>query len=258
MPGADGRAAERQLAQPAPRPLGRRDRRCCDLRGVAAEFLPQPDRRRVLQVRAADLDDVVELRSPCGRAPRARCSSAGISVVVDRDARRDVHRGGDHVVGDLLHVDVVVGVDRLLAAALAVAISLARLAITSLAFMLVEVPLPVWKMSTTNWSSSLPSHDFLRRLLDQPRRFFVEEPRSMFTSAQAHLISPIARDEAAREAEVGDREILDGPRGLRPVVRVGGDLHFAHRVFLEAMIRHDATPGMAPRPRPSGPPGCCA
>ena len=29
--------------------------------------------------------------------------------------------------------------------------------ITSLAFMLVEVPLPVWKMSTTNSESCLPS-----------------------------------------------------------------------------------------------------
>src|SRR5437764_305657 len=31
--------------------------------------------------------------------------------------------------------------------------SLATPAITSLVFMLVEVPLPVWKISTTNWSS---------------------------------------------------------------------------------------------------------
>ena len=35
--------------------------------------------------------------------------------------------------------------------------SLARLAITSLAFMLVEVPEPVWKMSTTNSASKRPS-----------------------------------------------------------------------------------------------------
>ena len=34
---------------------------------------------------------------------------------------------------------------------------MARLEITSLAFMLVEVPDPVWKMSRTNWLSSLPS-----------------------------------------------------------------------------------------------------
>ena len=32
-----------------------------------------------------------------------------------------------------------------------------RLAMTSLAFMLVEVPAPPWIMSTTNWSWSLPA-----------------------------------------------------------------------------------------------------
>ena len=31
--------------------------------------------------------------------------------------------------------------------------SIARFEITSFAFMLVDVPEPVWKMSTTNWSS---------------------------------------------------------------------------------------------------------
>ena len=34
---------------------------------------------------------------------------------------------------------------------------MARVAITSLAFMFVEVPEPVWKTSTTNWSSNFPS-----------------------------------------------------------------------------------------------------
>ena len=34
---------------------------------------------------------------------------------------------------------------------------MARLLITSLAFMFVEVPLPVWKMSMMNWSSKRPS-----------------------------------------------------------------------------------------------------
>ena len=65
---------------------------------------------------------------------------------------------GDDVVGRLAHVDGVVGMDGGLAATLGpVSISLATPAITSLVFMLVEVPEPVWKMSTTNWSSCLPS-----------------------------------------------------------------------------------------------------
>ena len=35
--------------------------------GVASEFLPQPHRRRVLQVRAANLDNVVEGASAAGQ-----------------------------------------------------------------------------------------------------------------------------------------------------------------------------------------------
>ena len=38
---------------------------------------------------------------------------------MNRHRRRDVDRGGDRVVGALLHVDVIVGMDRLLSAALA-------------------------------------------------------------------------------------------------------------------------------------------
>ena len=38
-----------------------------------------------------------------------------------------------------------------------VSFSFATPAITSLVFMFVDVPDPVWKMSTTNWSSCLPS-----------------------------------------------------------------------------------------------------
>ena len=66
--------------------------------------------------------------------------------------------GGDDVVGRLPHVDGVVGMDGGLAAAHALlSCSLATPAITSLAFMFDDVPLPVWNTSTTNWSSCLPS-----------------------------------------------------------------------------------------------------
>ncbi len=57
--GAHGRAAQGQFAQPVeaacqpPPPQGH-------LAGVAAEFLAEADRRGILQMGAADLDDVVE------------------------------------------------------------------------------------------------------------------------------------------------------------------------------------------------------
>ena len=51
--------------------------------------------------------------------------------------------GREDVVGGLAHVDVVVGMGAIPA----------RRAITSLAFMFVEVPEPVWKTSIGNWPS---------------------------------------------------------------------------------------------------------
>ena len=50
----------------------------------------------------------------------------------------------------------------------------------------------------------------------------------------------------AAEAQVGDREVLHRPRRLRAVVRVGRDLHLAHRVFFGAeFVGHagDYSPG---------------
>ena len=58
---AHRRAAERQLGQARldRAPAGARP--LLHLRGIARELLPEPDRHRVLQVGAADLDDLVEL-----------------------------------------------------------------------------------------------------------------------------------------------------------------------------------------------------
>ena len=75
--GADRRAADRQLAQgdellhDPPVGVG-------DLAGVAAELLAEADRRGVHQVRAADLDDVVELRRPWPSSAACSLCSAGI------------------------------------------------------------------------------------------------------------------------------------------------------------------------------------
>ena len=128
-------------------------------------------------VGAADLDDVVELLRLVGRARRASASGPGIEVLANAPAGRDVDGRGNHVVGRLAHVDVVVGVDRLLARrAVPPASSIARLAITSLAFMLVEVPEPVWKMSSGNWSSSLPSTTSWAACDDQGAAICVKQP----------------------------------------------------------------------------------
>ena len=70
---------------------------------------------------------------------------------------------------------------------------MARLLITSLAFMLVEVPLPVWKMSTMNWSSKRPSTTSCAALLMASASGGSSRPSSSFTAAAACLMSPSAR-----------------------------------------------------------------
>ena len=60
----------------------------------------------------------------------------------------------------LWQIDVFVGMKRGAVTLSRPMISSARLAITSLAFMLVEVPAPPWMMSTTNWSCNEPAHFF--------------------------------------------------------------------------------------------------
>ena len=71
--------------------------------------------------------------------------------------------------------------------------SLAIPAMTSLVFMFVDVPLPVWKTSTTNWSSCLPSATACAAWMIGPPRSAGSRPRSMLTCAAAFLISPMAR-----------------------------------------------------------------
>src|SRR5687767_7624688 len=70
--------------------------------------------------------------------------------------------------------------------------SMARLEITSLAFMLVEVPEPVWKMSSGKWSSSRPpaTSSAARTIASAslPSRL----PMAALTAADSRLIAPRA------------------------------------------------------------------
>ncbi len=112
--GADRGAAERELVHGGQRRLdgGARD---VDLRDPAGHFLADRERRRVLQVRPADLDDagkrprlgVERLAQPADRRQQAPDGFLG---------GRDVHRRRKRVVRRLALIHVIVRVHRLLAA----------------------------------------------------------------------------------------------------------------------------------------------
>ena len=81
---------------------------------IARPFLPERDRRGVLHMGTADLDDVLPLlglRRDRVVQPRDRRNQPLRHI----DRRRHVHGGGKRVIGRLCHVDVVVGMNRRLA-----------------------------------------------------------------------------------------------------------------------------------------------
>ncbi len=88
------------------------------LRCVSAELLPQPDGRRILQVRPPRLDHSIEgdrFLGERGAQPLQRRDES----IPQGQRRRHVERRGNHVVARLAQVDVIVGVYRRLAPQLA-------------------------------------------------------------------------------------------------------------------------------------------
>ena len=130
----DGGPAERDLEQLGLGGAGPPDR-LLDLAGVAAELLAEPDRRRVLEVGPAGLDDRPELLFLGGQRG-VQALEGGQQRLLDRDRGRQLERRRDRVVRALAPIDVVVRVDlsdRRRAGALA------RWATTSFMFVFVEV-----------------------------------------------------------------------------------------------------------------------
>jgi hypothetical protein len=111
--GADGGAALRQFHQARQRQLDALDA-VLDLRGIAGELLAERQRGRVLGVGAADLDDVGEGLRPWRPAPCAGASAPAAGRARSRSAQAMCMAVGIGVVRRLAHVDVVVGMDRLL------------------------------------------------------------------------------------------------------------------------------------------------
>jgi len=112
--GADGGAADGQVAGPGVR-LPDAAEGEIELRHPPADDLAEGDGRGVLEVGAADHDDVGVVGRLGGQGG-AEASEGRVEPVVEFADDRDVHGGGEGVVGGLAAVHVVVGVDGGLAA----------------------------------------------------------------------------------------------------------------------------------------------
>ena len=228
-PGPDRRPAERHLEQlglGGPRPA----ERLLDLAGVAAELLAEPDRRRVLEVRPAGLDDRPELlllgdQRRCGAARGRAAARSSIAIAADSWSAvgivsfelwqrltssfgwtfRPPEPGRREVGDDLVHVGVgrgaepgLVDVDRELVVVVAV-------------------------------GDRCGGRRDRRR-----RRPASSRPSCAVRLGGGQLDQGQRPEEAARASLAGDREVQDGPLGRGAVQGVGRDLHLAHRIALGA------------------------
>src|SRR5258708_19053906 len=102
--GAQGGAADRELAEPRQRSTNRA-LRLLELRHIAGKLLAESERRGVLQVGAADFDDARE-----GVALLRQSVFQGFNRGNDplgKNARGgDMHRGREYVIGGLAEVDI--------------------------------------------------------------------------------------------------------------------------------------------------------
>ena len=90
----------------------------------------------------------------------------------------------------------------------------ARLAITSLAFMFEEVPEPVWKTSTGNWSSCSPSATALPAAAIRSARSRVEQAQLAVGFGRGGLDPAEPADDRDRNPLAGNGEVVDCFGGL--------------------------------------------
>ncbi len=203
---------------------------CADaFRKKAAEwddFLTEPNGHGILKMRAAGLHDGREL-ARLGLERRGEVVEGGDEVADDARRGGDVHRGGEHVVGGLRGVDVVVGV-HVGAEALRgerrddlVGVHVGARARAGLEHVDGEVLVVGARGDLVGGG-----HDRVGHVLG-------EHPELGVGARGGLLHAREGLDVPALEAGAGDREVLHGALRLRPVQRGRGDAHLAHRVVLD-------------------------
>ena len=190
-------------------------------------------------------------RAPSLRATPSSASSAGTSSLASASRAATCSAVGITSFDDWPTFTWSFGWTGLRAALAAERSRVARFAITSFAFMFVEVPEPVWNTSTGKCASSAP-RDLSRRALRSPRALGVEHAARRVRRRRRRLDQPERLEEAAREALAADREVLDRALGRRAPERVGRHPHLAERVALRArraragsLVRHRRLPPLA-------------
>ena len=133
--------------------------------------------------------------------------------------------------------------------------SVARVAMTSLVFMLLDVPEPVWKTSIGKCSSQSPCATSPRRLGDRAGDLGVEHAEVGVDAGGRALDGGEGADQLPLDGGAGDREVLDGALRLGPPLGPRRDAHLSHGVVLDAVVGAALVcgrPAAGPRCAPGG------
>ena len=234
--GADRGAAEREAIEAGERALD-----AFEIVGeharITRPFLAERERRRVLHVGAADLDDVVPGGGFGGNRIVQRLDRRH-QALLHRDGGGDIHRRGKGVVGGLRHVDVIVGMNRRLAAErragkLAAAIG------DHLVHVHVELRAAAGRPNMQRKHVLMPAGQNLVADLRDQRMDLVGKPLAGMVGVRRRLFQDgVGGDHVARRQILADAEMLERALGLRAPKLVGGDTDLAEGVGFYAEIAH--------------------
>ena len=232
QPGADRGAALGELIEPVQRLLDPLHA-VRNLRRVAAELLAEGQRCRVLQMGAADLENVLErLCLVLQRLIELR--QRWVEPVGELERRRDMHGGREGIVGGLAEIDVIVGMDRVLGAELA-AEELACPVGDHLVQIHVRLRARAGLPHEQREMRIVPAfdhlvgcrHDSLGQALVDQSELDIGESRGLLD----HRQSP---DQRLRHFLLADPEIPARALGLRPPIAVCGNVDGTERIGLHA------------------------
>ena len=195
------------------------------MRGVAAELLAEAHGYGVLQMSAADLDDLVELACLAAQGLFER-GHGREQILVDGGGGGDVEGGGEHVVARLAAIDMVVGMRAGEAADHLIGVHVRGGAAAGLKD--IDDELAVVGSRGYGFGGVLNGGG---------------EIAGQFTQGSVDLGGgcfdlPEGAQEGPGEVESADGEVEDGALGLGSVEGVGGDLDVAHGVVFSAEWGH--------------------
>ncbi len=230
--GADGSAADGEIVE-AVESDGDASAIAVKHIDVAGKFLAESERRGVLQMSAADFDDVRKFFS-FGIERVAKIFYRGEQAARRFRGGGNVHGGGKRVVGGLRHVHIVIGVNRFLAAHDAAGNFDGAIGddfVDVHVGLRAAAGLPDAKREVL---VELSGDDFISGQRDQ-RGFFhrklaetlVHERTGFFEDAEG-------ANQFGRHGVLADGEVDERAGGLGAVVAVGGDVDLAHGVRLGA------------------------